>query len=148
MEDHKQYNLPDLPTDNLPININKDDRTLNIKDKLSANDNEVANLLGQKFQRVSVNTLITGSVYSVSIKDFLIGITSLSYAPSIGLPLPSLVGPGKHYIVKDEVGGAASTTITVRVDGEKTIDGAATATINTNYGSKEFYSNGANWFTK
>lgn len=112
------------------------------------NEQEINMRLGQRFSRTPFSTLLSGSVYSVVALDFLIAVTSLSYAPTIGLPRPSLVGIGKTFIVKDEVGGAATTTITVRSAGEETIDGAATATITTNYGNKAFYTDGANWFIK
>ena len=57
------------------------------------------------------------------------------------------MGNGKTYIIKDEIGGAATTTITVRSAGEENIDGASSATLTTNYTVKSFYSDGANWFT-
>src|SRR3990167_5519343 len=102
---------------------------------------------GQKVHRTFVNTLITGSVYSVATSEFLIGVTNLSYALIVGLPKPRIVGNGKTYIIKDEIGGAATTTITVRSAGEENIDGASSATLTTNYTVKSFYSDGANWFT-
>lgn len=125
----------------------KTQKSLNIKDFYVFNDQEYINRKGQKFNRTAFSTLLSGSVYSASTSDFLIGITHLSYAPNIGLPLPSLVGSGKTFIVKDEAGGAATTTITISSAGEKTIDGASTSTLTTNYQSKGFYSDGANWFT-
>lgn len=122
-------------------------KNLSVKDKFFVNDTEIQQNHGQKFNCTSISTLITGSAYSLSSNQYLLGITHLSYAPNIGLPLPSLVGTGKTFIVKDEAGGSATTTITVRSAGEKTIDGATTSTITTNYGSKQFYSDGANWYT-
>src|SRR5205823_6097904 len=101
-------------------------KTLDIKHFYEFNDVEVVNRKGQKFSRTGFSTL-TGSVYSVAVQDYLIGVTNLSYAPSIGLPRPKLVGPGKTYIVKDEAGGAATTTITIRSSGEENIDGSSTA---------------------
>lgn len=155
METHKQYNLVKTQEVqsftqgefNSSGNILTTSKDLVIKNIHNFNDTELETKRGQKFGRTTINTLLTGSVYSASASDFLLGVTSLSYAPSIGLPKPSLVGAGKHFRIKDEVGGAATTTITVRSEGEKTIDGAATATITTNYGSKSFYSDGANWFS-
>lgn len=152
-DDHEQYNLeapietPPAPTGDTP-NVQRIDKDLNIKNFYQFNDNESINRRGQKFRRSAFSTVLLGSVYSVASSEFLIGITNLSYAPSVGLPKPSLVGEGKHYIVKDEAGGAGTTTITIRSDGEKTIDGATTLTITTNYGAKELYNDGNNWFTK
>lgn len=50
-------------------------------------------------------------------------------------------------IVKDESGGAAANNITITTEGSETINGSATATINTNYGAVRLYSNGTNLFT-
>lgn len=123
-------------------------KNLSVKDRFFVSDTETLLGHGQKFKVRSVSTLVTGAVHSISASDYLVGITSLSYAPQIGLPHPALAGAGKTFIVKDEVGGAATTTITVTSAGEKTIDGASSATITTNYGSKDFYTNGTAWFTK
>lgn len=154
MEEHKQYNLPpkeeQKPIQNPGIvdspNVYRLDKTLNIKDFYSLNDQEFRNSKGQKVNRIGYSTL-SGSVYSAAVQDYIIGITNLSYAASIGLPRPKDVGNGKVYIVKDEAGGATTTTITVRSAGEENIDGASTSTITTNYASKSYYSDGANWFT-
>lgn len=121
----------------LPINQFK------IKDVFDATDREFRQYAGQKFKRIA----FSGANYTASTSDYLVGITSVAVAPSIGLPLPSLVGTGKTFIVKDEVGGAGTTTITIRSEGEKTIDGATSSTLNTNYQSKQFYSDGSNWYT-
>lgn len=129
-------------------NIVKTDRDLSVKDFFKVDDIEVSLLKGQRFKRTAFSTLASGSRYSVIRSDYLVGITHLSYAPSIGLPRPMDVGAGKVYIVKDEAGGAGSTTITVRSAGEETIDGSSSSTITSNYGSKEYYTDGANWFTK
>lgn len=118
-------------------------KTLIVKDRFSSNDSETALLRGQRFAR----TLVSGVTFSVASSDYLIAVTSLALAPSIGLPRPSLVGSGKTFIIKDEVGGAGTTTITVRSEGEENIDGSSTATLTSNYQSKRFYTDGANWFT-
>ena len=123
-------------------------KDLRVKETIFINRSETFLRKGQRLNRFAFDTTLTGSIYSVAIQDFLIGVTNLSYAASVGLPKPLLIGPGKHYIVKDEVGNAGTTTITIRSEGEKSIDGASSATINTNYGVREFYTDGANWFTK
>lgn len=132
--------------DSSPILL-KTPKNFSVKDSFFVDTNDVHFKRGQVINRKTVSTLVTGSTYSVSTSDYLIGITSLSYAPSIGLPRPNLVDIGKYYRIKDEVGGAATTTITIASDGEKTIDGASNVTITTNYGSKSFYTDGSNWFT-
>lgn len=151
--DHKQYNLPSSqqfqPGQDWVSsgNVVRTDKTLNVKDKFVVNDFEVLFGSGQKFKRTNFSTVLSGSTYSANTRDFLIGITSLSYAPNIGLPSPKLVGEGKTLIVKDEAGGAATTTITIRSAGEETIDGTSTTTLTANYQSKRLYSDGSNWFT-
>lgn len=150
MTDFLHHNLPDAPQDkdfDSAPNLVRTDKNFSVKEQFTVNDVETALLRGQKFKRRGVSTLITGTNFTLTTSDFLVGITSLSYAPSIGLPLPTLVGEGKTFIIKDEVGGAATTTITIRSDGEKTIDGATTSTLTTNYQAKSYYSDGANWFT-
>lgn len=122
-------------------NIVRTDKNLSVKEFFIADDNNVELRRGQIVSR----TAASGS-YSTATSDYIIGITSLATAPTIGLPRPRNVGVGKVYIVKDEIGGAASTTITVRSGGEETIDGATTSTLTTNYQSKSFYTDGSNWF--
>jgi hypothetical protein len=57
--------------------------------------------------------------------------------------LPASV-TGKVFIVKDAAGVAAINPITVTATGAN-IDGAASAIINTNYGSLTFIFNGTEW---
>lgn len=128
-------------------NTVRTDKDLNVKDLFVVNNTDVVFRRGQIVNRTAFSTLLTGSVYTTAATDFLLAITNLSYAPSVGLPRPRDVGAGKTYIVKDEVGGAGTTTITVRSAAEETIDGAATSTLTTNYQSRRYYSDGSNWFT-
>lgn len=149
IEEHKQFYpevSPEKDFQSTPT-VARTEKNLIIKGFYEFNDQESRLGKGQKFNRTPFSTVLSGSVYSVAVQDYLIGITNLSYAASIGLPKPSLVGPGKTYIVKDEAGGAGTTTITVRSAAEETIDGASTSTITTNYASKGYYTDGANWFT-
>lgn len=123
-------------------NVARTDKDLLIKDFFNFTNTEFVNKKGQKFAR----TVFTGSVYSSTTTDYLIAVTGLSTTVTIGLPRPKLVGVGKTYVIKDEVGGAATTTITVVSQGEETIDGASSYSISTNYQSNSFYTDGANWF--
>jgi hypothetical protein len=119
------------------------DKSLSVKGNFTVDDINVRLLSGQVFRR----TQVRGAVTTVSTSDYLIGVVALAVATSIGLPPPSLVGVGKTYIIKDEVGGANTTNITIRSEGEKNIDGSSSTTLNTAYQSKRFYSDGSNWFT-
>lgn len=153
MNNHSQYSLPtaieraaqstqsdfELKQANV-LNTAKD---LVIKQVFSVTNTETAFKKGQRIAR----TAFSGANYTAATSDYVIGITSLAIAPTIGLPLPALVGSGKTYIIKDEVGGAATTTITIQSEGEKTIDGSSSLTITSAYGAKRVYSDGANWFT-
>lgn len=118
------------------------DKDLSVKEFYTFTDVESTNKKGQKFAR----TAFTGSIYSTTTSDYLIAVTSLSTTVTVGLPRPKLVGVGKTFIVKDEVGGAATTSISVVSQGEETIDGSASYTISNNYQSNSFYTDGANWF--
>lgn len=166
MEKHKQYNLNSKNSENdnssSILNQNKtqyekdwvssesilrSDKTLNIKDKFLINESDIIMRLGQTWKRTAVNTLVTGSVYSVTTNDFLIGVTNLSYAPTIGLPQPRLVGEGKAFVIKDEAGGAGTTTITIVSTDGVLLDGATSVTLPNNYSSRTMYTDGANYFT-
>lgn len=140
-EQHYPDNTP-LESDfvSVPSSL-RTDKDFIVKDFFIINNSDAKFLRGQVFNRKAAS-----GNYSTATIDYLIGITSLATAPTIGLPRPSLVGIGKTYIVKDEVGGAGTTTITIRSAAEETIDGVSTATISTNYQAKSFYSDGANWF--
>ena len=73
---------------------------------------------------------------------------STAAARTITMPSAATVGAGKTYIIKDESGGAATNNISIASVSSQTFDGAASPlVINTNYGTKTLYSDGANWFT-
>lgn len=122
-------------------NITRTDKDLSVKNFYNFTNQEAQLLRGQKVARVGV-----GTTYSTAIIDYIVGVTSLVNAPTIGLPRPKIAGVGKIYTVKDEVGGAGTTTITIVSQGEETIDGGANTTLTSNYQAKSFYSDGANWF--
>lgn len=117
-------------------------KNLSAKGSFFADEKEVHQKLGQRFNR----TTISGASYSVALNEYLVAVDNLVLAPTIGLPRPRLAGVGKTYIVKDEIGGAASTTITIVSQGEELIDGASSKTMTNNYEALEFYTDGANWF--
>ena len=52
---------------------------------------------------------------------------------------------GTTYYLKDGTGDASTNPITITPDGAETIDDAATATINTNYGALTVVYTGAKW---
>ena len=89
---------------------------------------------------------ITAATYTAKAGDRVIGINR---AGEVTVTLPTAeVRPGRIYTVKDESGAAATNNITVATEGAETIDGSATDTIAQNYGAKDYYSDGSNWFTR
>lgn len=142
---HEQYEhnpQPDQQQDFVSTpNVARTDKDLIIKDFYTFNNTEAQLLRGQKIFRTGV-----GTTYSTALIDYIIGVTSLAFAPTIGLPRPKLAGKGKIYTVKDEVGGAGTTTITIVSQGEETIDGGANTTLTSNYQAKSFYTDGQSWF--
>ena len=166
IEDHVQSGLSDDPTSvnqatgvpnskledvfDVSNTLIRTDRDFNVKDQVVINDFEMRFLGGLRFNRKAVDTTIEGSVYNVTQKDYHIGITNLSYAAIINLPDPSIAGVGKTYLIKDEVGGAASTNITIRslIDTNTYVmlDGGTTTTMSGNYDSRMLYTNGQQWY--
>lgn len=145
---HQQHYLPNEQEKTgfiVTPNIIRTDHDLIVKDFFIANDIETITRIGQKVQRVSV-TGANGTIYA-RYTDYILGVTSLVTATQIVLPKPLLAGIGKVYVIKDESGGAGSTTITITSAGEELIDGASSSTITSSYGSKTYYTDAANWFT-
>ena len=62
----------------------------------------------------------------------------------VAVALPAGV-TGTVYYLKDGTGDAATNPITITPNGAETIDDAATATINTNYGALTLAYTGAKW---
>lgn len=93
-----------------------------------------------------LNLTETAVSYLALATDVIIGVTDTSAARTISLPPAATAATDRLYIIKDQSGGASVNNITVDPDGAETIDGAATAVINTNYGSLSIYTNGSAWF--
>lgn len=81
-----------------------------------------------------------------TISEVIIGVTNTDAARTINLA-SAATEDGKIIIIKDESGAAGTNNITIATEGAETIDGAATKTINSNYGVLRVYSDGTNWFT-
>lgn len=104
----------------------------------------------QLFNSLQGNVLVikkTAVSYNVLNTDYYIGITDTTAARTMTLPASGLTGNkiGQTYIFKDESGGAATNNITITAS-SGTIDGAASAVINTNYGSIKIVYDGTNYF--
>ncbi len=79
--------------------------------------------------------------YTTLSSDYVILVDT-----SAARTITPLAGPttGQTYRIKDNVGTAAANNITITPSG-KNIDGAASSTINVNYGSIDIVYNGAEW---
>jgi hypothetical protein len=87
-------------------------------------------------------TIANTSPYNALSTDYDIAVTANAVIPaSVVLPVSVT---GKIFIVKDAAGVASINPITVTATAS-TIDGAASAIINTNYGSLTFIFNGIEW---
>lgn len=86
--------------------------------------------------------------YKVLSTDCYIAKTGISFGgDTVELPNAATLTAGHIVIVKDEAGLAASRNIVVDGHSTQTINGSATSTISTNYGSLALYTNGTNWFS-
>ena len=75
----------------------------------------------------------------------IIGVTDTSVVRTITLSTVD-TRDGKLITIQDESGAAGTNAITIDTQGSELINGAATTTISSNYGSKGLYSDGTNWF--
>jgi len=79
--------------------------------------------------------------YTVVAQDYFV-IVDTSSARTINLPASPVTG--QQHSIKDNVGSAASNTLTIQGNGHN-IDGAASKTIVSNFGSLSFIYNGTQW---
>src|SRR6056297_3425196 len=93
-------------------------------------------------------TEVDASTYDLLATDYTLLVSySATGACTITLPTAQAVD-GREIHVIDSGGDASTSTITVATGGTETISGAATAAIDTDYGSLSFISDGTNWFTR
>jgi len=84
------------------------------------------------------------SVYTASVADYILGVSAVPTEIEVDA---TLFAEGQVLVIKDESGAANGTdTILLNAAAAQTIDGAATATIESPYGSVLLYSDGTNWF--
>lgn len=88
---------------------------------------------------------VTSSTTPVTVpaKGGFVRVVGAAGAKTVNLPALSGVKTGTRVIVKDSSGTAAGGTITITPNGTDTIDGAATATITTNYGVVRLFATGS-----
>ena len=110
-------------------------------DKTNTFEGHVYFKAGQKVKVVSKT-----ANYTAKESDYIIAVDTSGGAVTITLPTSALKA-GKVYIIDDKGGNAGSNNITVATEGSEKIDGAASATISTNYASLALYSDGSNWYS-
>lgn len=77
--------------------------------------------------------------------DYILAVTNTAAPRTVSLPNTGVV-TGQMFVIKDETGGAAAQNITINVTGATyNIDGAASQTISTDYGSITVYFNGTEY---
>ena len=86
----------------------------------------------------------SGSKHSLTMTK-TISRPTVDAAAFFELPAAASATAYADYVVKDGKGIAGANTITVTVSGGGNIDGAASATITSNYGALVFVSDGTNW---
>lgn len=146
MTRHEQYNLI-FNQQNKENNLDKFDnivtteKDLNVKNKFGVSDSEMFNSVGMKYSVKSVAT-----TYTALVTDYIIGVSTTSFAVTVNLPPTSLVGIGKVYEIRDIGGSATSNIITIDPFSTQKINGDTTKGISTNYGSVKVVTDGYNWF--
>jgi hypothetical protein len=101
-----------------------------------------------KIADVAQRTAVADAGYSALATDRLIAYTSLSAARAVTLPAASAFPTGFSLLVADESGNCSPTnTITVNRAGSDTIDGAASAVVNSAYGYVRLESDGSGKWT-
>lgn len=152
MKDHKQFNLdkpkpPEINGDFVSApNTARTDKDLIVKDLFNVNNTETQMLHGQK---VGLRTILSGEsdTTNLLLTDYILAIGDVNISRTVTLPNPALAGFGKVYVVKDVSGSASATTITVNPFGTETIDGDTSDSLNGNFQSRRYFTNGTNWFT-
>jgi len=96
-------------------------------------------------QRVKVTPV--SSDYTVEEGDYIVAVDTSSSAVTVTIPTALVKKTGYVLIIDDQGGNAGSNNITVATAGSEKIDGAASATISTNYASIALYSDGSNWYS-
>lgn len=115
------------------------------KNECDTSKNEYIN--GATFTSGGVEFANIGGNYTVKGYEELVYLWGAAATHAITLPAAAAFPKFKRITFKDIQGVAGTYATTITPNGSEKIDGAATATITTNYGKLTIYSDGANWFT-
>lgn len=97
---------------------------------------------------ISFTVTATSGDLSIGPSDgfVVVSVNTSTTANEITLPNASAVSTGRIYIVKDSSGDANVNAITITPNGTDTIDGAASVTVDSSYGSLMLIGDGSsNW---
>lgn len=114
-------------------------------------NDDIDSIVNSSIINVTNNTIISTlpvvitatSPFLATPSDAFIGVNNTGLVP-FSVALPANPVTGKFYIIKDVTGTAAIDNITVTAVGH-TIDGAASAVINTSFGSITLLFDGVEW---
>ena len=84
--------------------------------------------------------------YSVATSTDYLLVRTNGGVVRVVLPLASVMGSGRRFMIKDATGNATTNNITIAVSGTDTIDGASSFTVDVNFASVSVLSDGSNWF--
>jgi hypothetical protein len=106
---------------------------------LRVTGNIYGNIIGTTL--VSVTTGLTSN-YTANVGDYYIGVNG---ARKVTLPLGSSISVGKSYVVKDEAGNAAVSSVLLQASGSDLIDGNSNVTMALNNISLTVLWTGTRW---
>jgi len=109
-------------------------------------NSQLQQAINQIVNRVNIDyTKITTATYSIKVDELFLDV---NVSTSVALTLPTKSPIGTNYIIKDTSGNASTYNIVIFAGSGETIEGVATKTISTNYGSLKIIYNGNNkWLT-
>ena len=109
-------------------------------------NSQLQQAINQIVNRVNIDyTKITTATYSIKVDELFLDV---NVSTSVALTLPTKSPIGTNYIIKDTSGNASTHNIYISAGSGETIEGVATKTISTNYGSLKIIYNGNNkWLT-
>jgi len=91
-------------------------------------------------------TTVNAATYDLLVTDYILHVTYTVTGAVTSLTLKTAQAvEGRTIVIKDAGGNAGINNITIDTEGAETIDGAATAVINTNYSAINIYCDGTNW---
>jgi len=88
-------------------------------------------------------------LYSANItlapSDHFVGVNTVASAITVTLPPATSIPRGKQFVIKDEGGAAGTNNITINTPDGRTIDGASSVGLQSNYAAINIYYNGSGW---